>query len=229
MRKEIDPDGDLLIILTPSTEPFAVWQDDTLTEDESMTEDTGSTSFQNLANMAQGCEANQSEDDTGSDSEPEKLCLKVSSKHLCFTAPRFKKMMAGTWMEATTTYPDGLRHVDIEGFDAKAFEMVMHIIHGVNGKVPRRVTLDQLAKVAVIVDDLECHEAVEIFVVLWMQALESPTDLPYGRDLVLWIFVSSVFRLKNIFKSVSGTAIAYSKGPIQKLGLPLRDKVIGEY
>jgi len=95
--------------------------------------------------------------------------------------------------------------------------------------VPDQITLDQLAKVAVIVDDLECYQATEVFAKAWMEQLGPPKRLPYGRDILFWMFVSSVFQFKDVFRSITRTAILYSDGPIPTLGLPIRDKLISEH
>ena len=136
--------------------------------------------------------------------------------------------MAGNWIEATTVYPDGLRHVDMEGFDAEAFEAVLYVIHGKNSKVIRKVQVDMLCKVAVVVDDLQCREAVEAVAWYWISPHTTRQCLLYGRALVLWIFISSVFRLRNTFRELTRTAIVGTEGPLPTLGLPMRDKIISK-
>jgi hypothetical protein len=141
-------------------------------------------------------------------------------------------MLTGDWLEANTVYPDGRRHVSMEGFDLTAFRTVMDIIHGKTDKarVPRDITLDMLGKISVLVDDLECHDNVDIFAEVWidkLKVLKPPTTKTYDRQLIIWIFVSSVFRQATIFQQVTRTAIMKSEGSIPTLGLPIREKITG--
>jgi hypothetical protein len=221
MYEKADPDGDLLITLEPSTEPFAPWP----------TERAEKTYSKKTPEKTTGKRPR----------EPEpKDCLQVvvSSKVMTLVSARFKKMLTGPWKEATTVYPDGLRHVDMEGFDKEAFMILLHIFHSNTSKVPRTMDVDQLAKIAVLVDDLQCHEAVVLWVEIWIKhCYESDEDDgsccgPYcchvydDRDLLLWILISSVFNQPDIFRHVTRVAILHSHGPIPTLGLSVRDKKV---
>ncbi|KAH7333293.1 hypothetical protein BKA65DRAFT_564458 [Rhexocercosporidium sp. MPI-PUGE-AT-0058] len=173
---EVDPDGDLLIIL-PSTDPFAPWND--------------------LDDLEVIPKLSENDTEIGIDSS------QISSKHLSLASPRFKKMLTGVWKEAHEIHKDGCRHVTLEGFDPGALKLMLDILHGKTRKVPRSLNLEMLAKVAVLVDDFECFEEVEVFTDIWLESLPPPRPAEYNRDLVLWILISSVFQKSKLFTSTA--------------------------
>lgn len=133
MTIEIDPDGDLLITLTPLTKPFAAWpvDDDNDTQSVASNDSPAASTTADASNTSTSDETNPSDNEDITPPPPEPVLFRVSAKHMCFASPRFKQMLTGPWLEATTIHPDGLRHVDIDGdFDASAFEIVMMVIHG---------------------------------------------------------------------------------------------------
>lgn len=201
MYEKADPDGDLLITLQPAIEPFAPWPTKTKTPAKSTGERARSP-------------------------EPkESLQVLVSSKHMTKASPRFKKMLTGSWVEATTIHPDGLRHVDMEGFDIEAFMTVMHIIHTNNNKLPHTMDTEKLAKIAVVVDDLQCHEVISLWAKAWLKKLKNLVPNTCDRGLILWILISHTFRQPLLFQRVTRTAILSGVGPLPTLGLPIRQKV----
>ncbi|ELR03862.1 hypothetical protein GMDG_01391 [Pseudogymnoascus destructans 20631-21] len=82
-----------------------------------------------------------------------------------------------------------------------------------------------LAKVSELVDDLDCYEQVEVFGDIWIRQLEKSLPKEYGRDLILWILISFVFRQSGLFKSATRTAILHSTGPFMTLELPIRPTI----
>ncbi|KAB5536112.1 hypothetical protein GE09DRAFT_341279 [Coniochaeta sp. 2T2.1] len=161
---------------------------------------------------------------SGTESAPGVL-LKVSTSHLILASDRAKRILMGPWREANAVYPDGLRHWDIEGcLDSKALTIVMDIIHGRTRQVPRSLELDMLAKVAVVVDDLQCHEAVEVFSEMWIGEFYLPTQ--YTRDLVLWICIASVFQRQDLLDSAIQTAILQCTEEFRTLDLPIPSTVV---
>ena len=103
----------------------------------------------------------------------------------------------------------------------------MNIIHGHTRKVPRSVSLEILAKFAVLVDYYECFEAVEVFTDMWINELKEDLPKTYSRDLILWIWISWVFRQAEQFTATTGIALKQSRGPIQTLGLPIPERIVG--
>lgn len=137
-------------------------------------------------------------------------------------------MFARQWKESTEIHADGLRHWDLGDYlDPDAFVIVMNIIHGRNRSVPQKVDLEMLAKICVIIDDLQCHEATEMFSRVWLMAFSGKTPSTYCRDLILWVFVASVLREPDIFLTTTRTAMLHSAQEIHSLGLPIRLDIIG--
>lgn len=59
----------------------------------------------------------------------------------------------------------------MEGFDEQSVEIVLNIIHGKGRKVPRKIDLHLLVDIAILVDDLECYEEMEMVADLWIDSL----------------------------------------------------------
>ncbi|KAK3081788.1 hypothetical protein LTS18_002708, partial [Coniosporium uncinatum] len=74
----------------------------------------------------------------------------ISSHHLTLASPYYARMLKGKWMEADTLRKNGCVEVEVEDVDADALVILMKIIHGKTRTVPRAVTLEMLAKIAVI-------------------------------------------------------------------------------
>jgi hypothetical protein len=233
MVVEIAPDGDLLITLTTPTQPFAPWPgpDDA---------DEDNTHLDVDDEEPDGSSASDTSDAYWTDeyqfSEPDVTRFRVSSRNMCSASRRFRQMLTGPWLEATKIYPDGLRHVDMEGFDPEAFEIILNLIHGHILKVVRAaVDFELLARICVVIDDLECHRQDDVYTMtgMWTTCLghnhRSFARLTefFDRDLMLSIFISSVLDLPDLFKASTCTTIERSPGHIPTLGLPIRDKIVG--
>lgn len=218
---DVDPDGDLKIVLSLLAHPFAPWKYDqellTTSDDDEEAHDIGNVS-----------PATQDESLPHTPDQPAELVLKVSSKHLTLASRRFKRMLEGDWIEARTFHPAGCRHVNMEGLDSTALQILMNIIHGKTRKVPRSVDLELLAKIAVVVDDLECLEEVELFAEMWLEGLKHSIPEEMTRDLVLWILISATFQQDELLRQTTRTAILCSTAPFESLGLPIPIWIIGE-
>ncbi|KAI8633743.1 hypothetical protein F5Y19DRAFT_489195 [Xylariaceae sp. FL1651] len=111
-------------------------------------------------------------------------------------------MMDGPWRESSEIHEDGLRHCVIKDFDARAFCLVLAIIHGKNREVPRTIDFPTLVEVAVVVDYIE-----------------------FVPERLLWICVAGVFREEEIFESCTRVAITQSLAPIPTWELPILTRV----
>lgn len=145
-------------------------------------------------------------------------------------SPSLRKMYSGDWKETTLRDEDGLLSWDVgDLFDPNAFIIVMNVVHGLNRKVPRAVDLELLAKIAVIVDYLKCHESMDVFSAIWIEGLRSSIPGTYSRELILWIMVSSIFRDQKAFGTASRTAILNARDEVPSIGLPIHQKIISQY
>ncbi|KAK8029510.1 hypothetical protein PG993_010801 [Apiospora rasikravindrae] len=156
------------------------------------------------------------------------LRIRLSSKHLSLASPVFEKMLGGPWREGTATVPGSDHPVGAEDWDVDALLILMRIIHGRTREVPRSVSLELLAKIAVLVDYYECYEVTELVTERWIEKLKWPLPQEFGRDLVLWCLVSWVFCEADLFQTVTKTTIMKCEGPLPTLGLPIPNIIVGK-
>ncbi|KAG8166178.1 hypothetical protein KVR01_004730 [Diaporthe batatas] len=209
---EVDPDADTLIIIPTPSKSFAPWEETPPPSDASSV----------YAGILRG--TSRPPNTYASIASAPEVRVKVSSRHLGLASKHFRNK----FRHENPVEADGRVHVTLGGYDPKAVIVVMDAVHGRGRKVPRSVDLELLAKIAVFVDAFKFHEAVEVYAERWFEGLGGALPTKYGRDLVLWIYASYVFRQQDVFKRVSNVAILQSNGPIRSLGLQLRDGLIRE-
>ncbi|KAI1120277.1 hypothetical protein F5Y10DRAFT_134817 [Nemania abortiva] len=159
-----------------------------------------------------------------STAQPE-IHFQVSSAHLTLASRYFGRALRGAFKEAQPGI-DGLRHVDASDWNAEALLIVLRVIHGRNRQVPKRLSLETLAKIAVIVDYYDCHEAFDAFAEIWFQQIEqSPVPDRLDRDLVLILHVSWVFRRADKFRDATKMVLLQSKGSLNTLNLPIPTEI----
>ncbi|CAK7245308.1 MAG: hypothetical protein STHCBS139747_006884 [Sporothrix thermara] len=131
-----------------------------------------------------------------------------------------------------TEEADGRIHIVLEGLDADAVTTVLNIVHGRAGKdrVPKTVSLEALARIAVVVDRLKLHDAVEVYADRWVDAIGLPSitasSSPSPRELALWIYIGYVFQRDAVFREATRLAATLLTGPLPALAnLPLRAKI----
>ncbi|KAJ5926369.1 hypothetical protein N7516_008142 [Penicillium verrucosum] len=155
------------------------------------------------------------------------LRIQVSAKHLMFASPVFKKILTGGWKESITYFKKGSVEVTAESWDIEALMILLRAIHGQYYRIPRKLTLEMLAKIAVIADYYECREALYFLTDMWIKNVEEKIPTAVSRDLVLWLWIAWFFRLPSQFKLSTSIAMSQSDGRIGNLGLPIPDNVIG--
>lgn len=79
--------------------------------------------------------------------------------------------------------------------------MLLNILHLRFRQVPRSLSLEFLAKLAMLVDYYRCWEAFDLIAEVWITDLRARYAGPttYGRELMLWMLVSWVSKLKTEF------------------------------
>lgn len=154
--------------------------------------------------------------------------IQVSAKHLIFASPVFKGILTGGWKESISYLQKGSVEITADSWDIEAFLVVLHAIHGKYKDIPRKLTLEMLAKVAVITDYYECKESLYIITDIWLNNLEEGIPTAYSRDLILWLWVSWFFQLPSQFKESTSTVMSCSENVIGCWELPIPDKVIGK-
>jgi len=197
----MDPDGDVLLTLNNANAPFAVWPCPLVPSQYPKPED---------GTPAQG------------------MTFLLSSRHLSLASPVLKTALSGKWTEGTKT--DGLHHVSAEDWDSDALATVMNIVHGRWSSVPREVSFENLAKIAVIVDYYDIREPLQLILSHWMNKYDAsfiPTVL--DRNLVLWILVSWVFKIDHLFQKAAKVAIVRSTDGFKiPRDVPIPSSVIGK-
>ncbi|KAJ5380827.1 uncharacterized protein N7496_003255 [Penicillium cataractarum] len=152
--------------------------------------------------------------------------IQVSAKHLMFASPVFKRLLTGGWKESIVYFQKGSVEITAEDWDIEALMIVLRAIHGQNNDIPRKLTLEMLAKVAVIADYYECREPLVFLEDMWIEKVDVKIPLAAPRDLMLWLWIAWFFRLPSHFESATSIAMSESDGYIDSLGLPIPKEVI---
>ncbi|KAI9150435.1 hypothetical protein HJFPF1_10201 [Paramyrothecium foliicola] len=155
------------------------------------------------------------------------IAFKVSSKHLALASIVFKRMFDGGWAESQPA-DDGYKHVSGKDLDVEAFLIMMNVIHGRNKKVPWEVSMKTLAGISRIVNYYIMHEAVEVFVKIWIGAIKPPLFHEYSDDHLLWMDICIVFKLKNQFRLVTAGLIWNLPGDADAAKCLLHEDVLAE-
>ncbi|KAI1330344.1 hypothetical protein F5Y16DRAFT_362860 [Xylariaceae sp. FL0255] len=221
----VDPEGDVIIVLRDPSKPFAVW-------DEDYSYETTPEPLDSVAGVSQehdplDTSSTICEPPTQISQEVFEVRFLVSSKHLIMASYFFKKNLPNEFWTRERT-PEGHRIVPDEEWDCEAFLVLMYIIHGSFRSLPGSITLEMLAKIAVLVDYYECLEVVEPFAKSWIKHLtDTPGFLPTtcNRELLLWLTVALVFEQAELFKSATQIGLKESTRLLPTLGLPVHDVV----
>ncbi|KAE8411025.1 hypothetical protein BDV36DRAFT_289090 [Aspergillus pseudocaelatus] len=152
--------------------------------------------------------------------------IQVFAKHLILASPIFKKILTGGWKESITYLQKGTVEITAESWDLEALLILLRAIHCQHYQVPRKLTLEMLAKVAVIADYYDCKEAVYIWSTIWINALEEKIPKTYSEDLPQWLWVSWAFQLPDQFKESTSTVMSWSDGWINSPGFPIPAEVM---
>jgi hypothetical protein len=180
-------------------------------------------------NPADGIDSNAQEAGPVPEAPPEpigesRVLFRVCAGNLMSASLTFNLMLTKEgWMESIQNPEDRMYHLSASDWDEEAFTILMNIFHHRNNKVPRTVTLEMLAKIAVLVDYYKCDEAVELFKDHWLADLRKKTPVPttYCRDLILWVWVAWTFRLSDLFKDTTAVVIYQCNEPVRTLDLPI--------
>ncbi|KAF1960015.1 hypothetical protein CC80DRAFT_438439 [Byssothecium circinans] len=242
---EIDPNADTIIILTNPCTNFAPWEDaaSTTSANEESTQEAEETATKApvledgaAKELQLGAKEEQDEnplslpDEPPKEDEDEGIQYMVSSRHLAIASGYFKSSLAKKgWLEGVPSKVDGKYHLDASAWDPDAFLILLNVLHLHNRKVPRAISLEMLARIAVLVDYYRCAEAVEVFADVWITKArtDSPVPTKYGRDLMLWMLISWVFKLPSEFTTTTEIAIRQCRTPtIQDMELPIPKPIL---
>jgi hypothetical protein len=164
--------------------------------------------------------------------EEEGIRFHVCAGNLMSASPWFNRALKRNgWMESNWNPEDRWFHISAQDWDEEAFVILMNVFHLRNHKVPRAITLEMLAKFAVLADYYECGESVDLMVDIWVADLRVKTPVPttYCRDLILWMWISWTFKLSDLFKEATAVVTQQSPEPVRNLGLPIPAWMTGMY
>jgi hypothetical protein len=201
----------------PAVEEFAV--------EESAAEESAADEPAVEESAAKGSAAEESAAEFGTLNH---IRIQVSAKHLMFASSVFKKILTGGWKESITYLQKGSVEITTESWDTEAFLILLRAIHGQYYYIPRKLTLEMLAKVAVIADYYECKTALYIMKDIWIDNLEENIPPTVSRDLILWLWIAWFFQLHSQFKRSTLIAMSQSDGWVVSFGLPIPTNVIGK-
>ncbi|KAJ5219711.1 hypothetical protein N7468_008915 [Penicillium chermesinum] len=213
----IDPDGDLIIILRSANSPFAL----AVGEKGPSIPDKAANN-EGVTDKNDIDEANAEEQAMRRD----EIRFIVSGKHMIFASRFFKKALTGVWKEGVAFLQKDSVEIMAEGWDPEALLIVIRAIHCQFTQIPRKVTLEMLAKIAVIADYYDCRDVLYLMKDIWIGSLNEKLTTPYPRELILWVWVSWFFQLPAHFTESTLAAILRTIGPINGRGLPIPDRVI---
>jgi hypothetical protein len=157
--------------------------------------------------------------------------IQVSAKHLMLASPMLKKTLSGGWKESVSLLNKGSVEITVHNWDLEALLLLLNIIHCRHNDLPRDISLELLAKFAVIVDYYGCSDAVRFFTDTWINSLKSKgffNRVKYSRDTILGIWISWVFRVSEAFRTSTSDAMRYSEDQIKHLDLPIPTEIISK-
>ncbi|KAF5978142.1 hypothetical protein FCOIX_6122 [Fusarium coicis] len=157
----------------------------------------------------------------------DEVYMRVSSRHLTLASRVFRTLIQGPWAETSSTslhFGKPLRQVTAEDWDAVALAIVLDIVHGRHGHVPRVVDLRLLTHIATIVDFYQCHEVVKIFSETWYKNVSTEFEDEYSRETLLWLSVSWVLPNQEVFDRAAQAILKHMDGRQLKTdNLPLHE------
>ena len=154
--------------------------------------------------------------------------MRVSSKHLTLASPVFRSMFEVKYKEGLSLQSQGHAELLLPEDNPAAFLIILHLIHGQPRKVPRKITLNMLTELAILVDKYDLLEPVEMFLDYWLQDLTSTIPRTLDDDLLPWICISWVFKKSNIFKKVTKIAQMESEGLLDADHLAISEWVLSK-
>ncbi|KAF2267085.1 hypothetical protein CC78DRAFT_104121 [Lojkania enalia] len=146
------------------------------------------------------------------ESENDEIHYLVSSRHLMLASPWFRRALTSEeFTEALKDPSDGRYHIPASDWDEEVLLILPSIFHVRTRQVPAPVSLEMLAKIAVLVDyyELERVEVMERDTRHWIANMRRSVAIPSSsyRDLMLWIYVSRVFYMSEEFEKAIALAI----------------------
>jgi hypothetical protein len=247
----IDPDGEVILVLHNANSPFAHAAEDLVpgklyhgipepfkyvpifswepATDEAAAEEpaTEEPATEEPATEELATDKAAAESHMHQPMDRRELRIQVSAKHMIFASSFFKKTLTGGWKEGQNFLQKGSVEITADDWDSEALLIILRAIHGQYNQIPRKVTLEMLAKIAAIADYYDCKDVLYIMTDIWINSLDEKVPT-CSRDLILWLWVSWFFKLPTQFTESTSNAMSSSDGLIHGRGLPIPNKVISK-
>lgn len=225
----IDPDGEVIIVLHNANSPFAHAAEDMVPGKLSHGPPEPHNPISHQESIPEGAATDDSALETQmcESMSRREFRIQVSAKHMMFASSFFKKTLTGGWKESETYLQKGSVEVTADGWDPEALLIIIRAIHCQYSLIPKKVTLEMLAKIAAIADYYDCKDVLHIITDIWFSSLDEKVTAS-SRDRVLWLWVSWVFKHPTQFTEATSTAMSWSEGFIDARGLPIPNQAIGK-
>lgn len=222
----LDPDGDLILVFSVTNRQTVILNGN-IAQEPSKQVAAADSQTSGSSNQPAAAEQIGQQETSKDANEDQRVHMRVSSKHLALASPVFRRMLSGPWQEAQNLAAGDKSEIETECWNVDAMLILMNIIHGRGPKVPREITLNTLAEIAVLVDYYECNEAVDVMAEIWMDKLLNSMPSTYCKDIVSWIFISWVFERRSAFTSATRIAATQSQQRIDPADLPIPQRILG--
>ncbi|KAL4904972.1 hypothetical protein BDW74DRAFT_153902 [Aspergillus multicolor] len=156
---------------------------------------------------------------------PPDVHIQISARHIALASPVFDRMLYGNFKEAQEFKEKGSVVIDVDSWDVDALLVVLNIMHSRLLEIPRKVTVEKLAKITVIADYYDC-DSVRFFSSLWVPCLSRKPRTLKPREMTLGLWIAYFFRRSVTFNNYSCAIMEYSESVISSLGLPIPVPVI---
>lgn len=166
--------------------------------------------------------------DSNVGAEPSEIRMRVSSRHLILVSSVFERLLKGAFAESHSLRSTGTLEIRLPEDAPKAFEIILNIIHGHTKKVPRKVAIELLTQICVLVDKYRFDEVAMIFTDMWFENLRRSSPVSFTMRLLSWICVSWVLRKEEMFKRVTKLAVSESDDHLDS-DLPIPGSIFGWY
>ncbi|KAG4440525.1 hypothetical protein IFR05_003995 [Cadophora sp. M221] len=151
-------------------------------------------------------------DESGS---PREIQMLVSSKHLMLSSSVFRAMLQhSNFKEGDELRRSGKAEVVLPDDDYVAFGIMMNIIHGRVSKIPRKLSLDIMTKLAILVDKYETLAVFGLVLDVWMPPLTNKIPKFFNKDVLPWLAIAWVFRLPDLFRKMTKLLLTEGDGVI---------------
>ncbi|KAL4936611.1 hypothetical protein BDV06DRAFT_233252 [Aspergillus oleicola] len=224
----LDSRGEVILVILNSNAPFADWippSGEDVKSSHPSKQVTTQEQKKNDTNLEDSAQDTEDVPDASAENVNPDVRIQVSARHLMLGSPVFDKMLSGNWAEGRELKEIGSIELSMDGWDIEALLVVLNTLHARLSEIPRKMTVEQLAKVAIIADYYDCQN-VKCLANWWKCCVPaSPPDI-YSREVVLGLWVAHFFDYKDHYRAYANSAVLHSDGYIIPLGIPFPEDII---